>query len=55
MQCTTRETKPVIPKDEGLGVMLSTFVLHEFGYGMPLLDEDLKKVNGYSQMSQTQQ
>jgi hypothetical protein len=33
----------VIPKDEGLGVMISAFVLREFGFGMSLSDEDQKK------------
>ena len=33
--------KPVIPKDEGLGVMISAFVSREFGFGMKLSDEDL--------------
>jgi hypothetical protein len=28
--------KPVIPKDEGLGVMISAFVSREFGFGMNL-------------------
>jgi hypothetical protein len=39
--------KPVIPKDEGLGVMISAFVSREFGFGMTLTDEDLEKVNEY--------
>jgi hypothetical protein len=39
--------KPVIPKDEGIGVMISAFILRKFGFGMLLLDEDLKKVNKY--------
>ena len=40
-------TKPVIPKDEGLGVMISAFVSREFGFGMILSDEDLQKVNEF--------
>jgi hypothetical protein len=35
--------KPVIPKDEGLGAMKSTFVSRKFGFGMSLSDEDLKE------------
>jgi hypothetical protein len=42
-------TKPVIPKDEGLGVMISAFVSREFGFGMVLSAEDLQKVNEYRQ------
>jgi hypothetical protein len=41
--------KPVIPKDEGLGVMISAFVLREFRFGMKLADADLQKVNEYRQ------
>jgi hypothetical protein len=41
--------KPVIPKDKGLGVMISAFVLREFGFGMKLADADLQKVNKYRQ------
>jgi hypothetical protein len=41
--------KPVIPKDEGLGVMLSAFVSREFGFGMKLTVEDLRQVNEYRQ------
>jgi hypothetical protein len=40
-------TKPVIPKDEGLGVMISAFVSREFGFGMILSEEDLQKVNEF--------
>jgi hypothetical protein len=39
--------KPIIPKDEGLGVMLSAFVSREFGFGMKLTVEDLRQVNEY--------
>jgi hypothetical protein len=35
--------KPVISKYEGLGVMTSAFIFREFGFGMSLSDEDLKK------------
>jgi hypothetical protein len=35
--------KPVIPKDEGLGVMISAFVSREFGFGMNLLMSNCKK------------
>lgn len=40
-------TKPLIPKDEGQGVMLSSFVSREFGYGMELSNDDLETVNTY--------
>jgi hypothetical protein len=37
--------KSMIPKDEGLGVMISAFVSHEFGFGYAISLEDLEKVN----------
>ena len=37
--------KQLVPKDEGHGLMLSSFTCRELGYGVPLSDEDLKKVN----------
>ena len=40
-------TKPLIPKDEGQGVMLSSFVSREFGYGMELSDSVLALINRY--------
>jgi hypothetical protein len=40
-------TKPLIPKDEGQGVMLSSFVSREFGYGMNLSDPVLSLINEY--------
>ena len=42
---TPEGQKPVIPKDEGLGVMISAFVSREFGFGMKLSDADLVQVN----------
>jgi hypothetical protein len=35
----------VIPKDVGLGVMISAFVSREFGYGMTLTSNELQQVN----------
>jgi hypothetical protein len=35
----------MIPKDEGLGVMISAFVSREFGFGYSISLEDLEKVN----------
>jgi hypothetical protein len=35
--------KPVIPKDEGLGVMISAFVSREFGFGLSLRMPTCKK------------
>mmetsp|Transcript_4361 Transcript_4361/g.5020 ORF Transcript_4361/g.5020 Transcript_4361/m.5020 type:complete len:101 (+) Transcript_4361:1324-1626(+) len=29
-------TRPLIPKDEGMGIMLSSFTSREFGYGFVL-------------------
>jgi hypothetical protein len=37
--------KSMIPKDEGLGIMISAFVSREFGFGFYILLEDLEKVN----------
>ena len=38
-------SKPLIPKDEGYGVMISAFTSREFGFGLPLTQETLQKVN----------
>ena len=35
----------LIPKDDGLGVMISAFISREFGYGMALTSEELQRVN----------
>jgi len=35
----------IIPKDEGLGIMISGLHLHEFGFGLQMTKEELKKVN----------
>ena len=37
--------KAMIPKDEGLGVMISAFVSREMGFGYGISKEDLVKVN----------
>ena len=37
--------KAMIPKNEGLGVMISAFVSCEFGFGMHISPEDLEKIN----------
>jgi hypothetical protein len=39
--------KPMIPKDKGLGVMVSGIVSCKFGFGLQLSLEDLQKVNKY--------
>jgi hypothetical protein len=39
--------KPIIPKDEGLGVMVSGIVSRKFGFGLKVSHEDLQKVNKY--------
>jgi hypothetical protein len=39
--------KPIIPKYEGLGVMVSGIVSREFGFGLKLSHDDLQKVNQY--------
>jgi hypothetical protein len=37
--------RALIPKDDGLGVMISAFVSREFGYGMALTSDELQRVN----------
>jgi len=38
---------PLIPKDEGISVMISAFVLRELGYGFEMIAEELAKVNEF--------
>ena len=38
------ETIPM-PKDNGLGLMISAFQSQEFGFGLELLDEQLRQIN----------
>jgi hypothetical protein len=35
----------IVPKDTGLGVMVSTFQSREFGFGVVVSEEQLKEVN----------
>ena len=37
------KTRPIIPKDEGAGLMISAFQSQEFGFGHPLTPDQLKK------------
>jgi hypothetical protein len=37
--------KAIVPKDEGMGVMISAFVSREFGFGIKLTQEQLSLVN----------
>ena len=39
--------KEVIPKDEGYGIMISAFQSQEFGFGMYLSEDELKRVNKF--------
>jgi hypothetical protein len=39
--------KPIIPKDEGLGVMVSGIVSRQFGFRLKVSHKDLQKVNEY--------
>ena len=41
------ETTPPMPKGEGQGVMLSSFVSRELGYGLSLSPAQLDHVNQY--------
>ena len=43
----------VIPKDDGLGIMISTFQSHEFGFGFDLTNSDLMEVNKYHEERHT--
>jgi hypothetical protein len=36
---------PLLPKDEGAGMMVSTFVSREFGFGLKLSHSQLEMVN----------
>ncbi len=38
-------TTSLVPKDDGQGLMISTFQSHEFGFGMEICEEDLQKIN----------
>ena len=43
---TNRGVTPLLPKDEGIGVMISAFQSREFGFGYrPLLPSELKEIN----------
>ena len=35
----------VVPKDDGMGVMISAFQSQEFGFGLPVTNEQLQEVN----------
>ena len=37
--------RPLLPKSEGDGYMLSAFVFRELGFGRELTDDELMKVN----------
>ena len=37
--------REILPKDEGLGVMISAFQTREFGFGMELTTKHLQKIN----------
>ena len=39
------KARPIIPKDEGAGLMISAFQGREFGFGRPMSEEDFKRVN----------
>lgn len=38
-------SKAIIPKDEGMGIMISAFVSREFGFGMKISENDLAVIN----------
>ena len=37
----------LVPKEEGQGVMISAFQSREFGFGMPLMEEQIRMVNEF--------
>ena len=39
------KSRPLIPKDEGQGIMISAFQSREFGFGHFLTADQLKKIN----------
>jgi hypothetical protein len=40
--------RPIVPKDDGCGIMISAFQSREFGFGfMDLTDDELRRVNEY--------
>ena len=38
-------SKPLMPKDEGQGIMISAFTSREIGFGCPLTESELKEIN----------
>ena len=40
-------SRPLVPKDEGMGLMVSAFTSRELGFGYSLSYENLMKVNEY--------
>ena len=42
----TSGEKGLVPKDDGQGVMLSSYVSRELGRGLTLTEEDLDRENG---------
>ena len=38
-------TREILPKDKGMGVMISDFQRQEFGLGLPVTGSELQKVN----------
>ena len=40
-------TAPLNPKDKGYGIMLSSFVSRDFGYGHDITVEELRRINEY--------
>ena len=42
-------TTSVNPKEEGMGIMISSFCSREFGYGFELTQNQLATVNAYRQ------
>ena len=45
-------TRALIPKDEGAGVMISAIASREFGFGMKITEDELRRVNEYRQGKQ---
>ena len=45
--CTHKGKCPFVPKEEGCGIMISSFQSREFGFGYPLTVPYIQTVNEY--------
>ena len=45
MWVVDNKKRPILPKDEEAGIMISAFQSFEFGFRYPLTNEELERVN----------